>query len=308
MNKKMVLMTALLVNVVVAVFGTDFEERISEKNWFREYYNEVIYRQDRNIILLYQTARTETEFFNHVGDYMIFWFEMPQKTSDKFACGTSEDKEYPYRIRILDWYKCKIREISSDLYELRLPDVCISQEYYENALKEGYDMRFALEATEPEYSLYCRFDGEYLYLYLEDGKTLFATYCAYDDAEEEALYDAICTNDFYMSKFTFPRHADGTCDYENAGAGGRIQKKKIVNGVYRVTENLRLRGDEGTSAGSLTTMPAGTRVKILSNGREETIDGITDNWVQVKVQWGSKDIYDNDLYGTTGWCFGGYLK
>ena len=29
MNKKMVLMTALLVNVVVAVFGTDFEERIS---------------------------------------------------------------------------------------------------------------------------------------------------------------------------------------------------------------------------------------------------------------------------------------
>ena len=271
MNKRMVLMTALLVNVVVAVFGTDFEERISEKNWFREYYNEVIYRQDRNIILLYQTARTEeTEFFNHVGDYMIFWFEMPQKTSDKFACGTSEDKEYPYRIRILAWYKCKIREISSDLYELRLPDVCISQEYYENALKEGYDMRFALEATEPEYSLYCRFDGEYLYLYLEDGKTLFATYCAYDDAEEEALYDAICTNDFYMSKFTFPRHADGTCDYENAGAGGRIQKKKIVNGVYRVTD--------------------------------------TDNWVQVKVQWGSKDIYDNDLYGTKGWCFGGYLK
>lgn len=31
MNKKMVLMAALLVSVVLAVFGTDFEERITEK-------------------------------------------------------------------------------------------------------------------------------------------------------------------------------------------------------------------------------------------------------------------------------------
>ena len=309
MNKKMVLMAVLLVNVVVAVSGTDFEERrISEKNWFREYYNEVIYRQDRNIILLYQMARTETEFFNHVGDYMIYWYEMPQKTSDKFACGTSGDSAYPYRIWILGDYRCKIREISSDLYELELEDVRISQGYYENALKEGYDMRFALEATEPGYSLYCRFDGDYLYLYLEDGKTLFATYCAYDDEEEEALYDAIRTNDFDMSQFTFPRHADGTCDYENAASGEEIYKKRIVNGVYRAKENLRLREKEGTSGAVITAMPAGTRVKILLLGKEETIDGITNNWVEVRVEWNSKDLNGRSIYGTIGWCFGGYLK
>lgn len=308
MNKKTVSATVFLAGLSAAVFGTDFEERISEKNWFREYYNEVIYRQDRNIILLYQMARTETEFFNHVGDYMIYWYEMPQKTSDKFACGTSGDSAYPYRIWILGDYRCKIREISSDLYELELEDVRISQGYYENALKEGYDMRFALEATEPGYSLYCRFDGDYLYLYLEDGKTLFATYCAYDDEEEEALYDAIRTNDFDMSQFTFPRHADGTCDYENAASGEEIYKKRIVNGVYRAKENLRLREKEGTSGAVITAMPAGTRVKILSLGKEETIDGITNNWVEVRVEWNSKDLNGRSIYGTTGWCFGGYLK
>lgn len=308
MNKKTVSAAVFLAGLSAAVFGTDFEERISEKNWFREYYNEVIYRQDRNIILLYQMARTETEFFNHVGDYMIYWYEMPQKTSDKFACGTSGDSAYPYRIWILGDYRCKIREISSDLYELELEDVRISQGYYENALKEGYDMRFALEATEPGYSLYCRFDGDYLYLYLEDGKTLFATYCAYDDEEEEALYDAIRTNDFDMSQFTFPRHADGTCDYENAASGEEIYKKRIVNGVYRAKENLRLREKEGTSGAVITAMPAGTRVKILSLGKEETIDGITNNWVEVRVEWNSKDLNGRSIYGTTGWCFGGYLK
>lgn len=308
MNKKTVSAAVFLAGLSAAVFGTDFEERISEKNWFREYYNEVIYRQDRNIILLYQTARTETEFFNHVGDYMIYWYEMPQKTSDKFACGTSGDSAYPYRIWILGDYRCKIREISSDLYELQLEDVRISQGYYENALKEGYDMRFALEVTEPGYSLYCRFDGDYLYLYLEDGKTLFATYCAYDDAEEEALYDAIRTNDFDMSQFTFPRHADGTCDYENAASGEEIYKKRIVNGVYRAKENLRLREKEGSSGAVITAMPAGTRVKILSLGKEETIDGITNNWVEVRVEWNSKDLNGRSIYGTTGWCFGGYLR
>ena len=307
MNKKTVSAAVFLAGLSAAVFGTDFEERISEKNWFREYYNEVIYRQDRNIILLYQMARTETEFFNHVGDYMIYWYEMPQKTSDKFACGTSGDSAYPYRIWILGDYRCKIREISSDLYELELEDVRISQGYYENALKEGYDMRFALEATEPGYSLYCRFDGDYLYLYLEDGKTLFATYCAYDDEEEEALYDAIRTNDFDMSQFTFPRHADGTCDYENAASGEEIYKKRIVNGVYRAKENLRLRETGSTSGAVITAMPAGTRVKILSLGKEETIDGITNNWVKVRVEWNSKDLNGRSIYETTGWCFGGYL-
>ena len=39
--KKMILVATLLVNMVVAVFGTDFEERITEKKWYRDYFNEV---------------------------------------------------------------------------------------------------------------------------------------------------------------------------------------------------------------------------------------------------------------------------
>ena len=54
MNKKMVLVAALLlVSVAAAVSGTDFEERITEKKWYRDYFNEVIYRKDRNIIVEY---------------------------------------------------------------------------------------------------------------------------------------------------------------------------------------------------------------------------------------------------------------
>ena len=61
MNKRMMLAALLLVSVVLAVFGTDFEERITEKKWYRDYFNEVIYRKDRNIIVEYQPYLTEEE-------------------------------------------------------------------------------------------------------------------------------------------------------------------------------------------------------------------------------------------------------
>ena len=112
-------------------------------------------------------------------------------------------------------FSCKARELTPDLYEVQIEDVRISQEKYERLLERGQDRKFALNATEPEYSLYFRFDGEYLYIYLEDGETLYATYCAYDESEEEALQEAIRTNEFDMTKITFPYHADGTCDYES---------------------------------------------------------------------------------------------
>ena len=76
--KKTIVMAALLVNMVTAVSGTDFEERITEKKWYRDYFNEVIYGQDRNIIVEYQSKLTKEEnIYFYVGAYedMIIWFD-----------------------------------------------------------------------------------------------------------------------------------------------------------------------------------------------------------------------------------------
>ena len=304
--KKTILIAALLVNMVAAVFGTDFEERISRRFWLRDYFNEVIYRKDRNIIVEYRPRLKEEEniyYYDSAHDDMIFWFEEPYNYIDRIEC--AEDDEYGYSVFMGTILCGKAKELTPDLYELELWDVRISEEEYEDLLERGHDMKFALNATEPEYSLYFRFDGEYLYIYLEDGKTLYATYCAYDESEEEALQEAIRTNEFDMTKITFPRHADGTCDYES---GGGVPGKKIVNGVYRAQDNLRLRVNENTSGEIITTMKAGTYMIILSSGKEETIDGITDNWVEVELQTGARNLEGDVITGTVGWCFGGYLR
>ena len=76
-----------------------------------------------------------------------------------------------------------------------------------------------------------------------------------------------------------------------------------------VKENLKLRSGEATTTSVLAVMSAGTKVKILTLGKQATIDGITSNWVQVEVQAGAKDRDGKAIAaGTTGWCFGGYLK
>ena len=74
-----------------------------------------------------------------------------------------------------------------------------------------------------------------------------------------------------------------------------------------VTENLRLRNPYHDSFIE-TVLNAGTRVKIIEIDKEETIDGITSNWVIVEVQDGATDKDGNPLkYGVVGKCFAGYL-
>ncbi len=53
------------------------------------------------------------------------------------------------------------------------------------------------------------------------------------------------------------------------------------------TDNLRLRTPPYAGNKIITVMDKGTRVKIIEiEEKEETIDGITSNWVMVEVQDG----------------------
>jgi len=82
-----------------------------------------------------------------------------------------------------------------------------------------------------------------------------------------------------------------------------------VNKCYRASDNLRLRSSGSTAGKPVVTIGKGTQVKVIAVGAEQTIDGITSNWVQVEVQAGAKDRDGKPIAaGTTGWCFGGYLK
>ena len=153
-------------------------------------------------------------------------------------------------------------------------------------------------------------DGDYLNFYSEDNQLLY-TYVLVDKALTEQYENLILKNKYDSSKVTWPRHADGTCDYEDVSSVKTVSTPSTnvsKNKTMLVSENLKLRSGEATTSEVLTVMQAGTKVKILELGKAENIDGINSNWVKVEVQSGAKDRDGKTIRtGTVGWCYGGYL-
>ena len=157
-------------------------------------------------------------------------------------------------------------------------------------------------------SLRLTFDGDYMKLYEGSSNELLETFARIrkDDYKivTNKLQQIVGDKKILMDDITFPRHADGTCDYDD-----KIIKTHKVGGMYKTEDNIRLRAAEGIAGDALATLAAGTHAKVEAIGKEETIDGITSNWVQVEVLEGAKDKDGNAIeMGTTGWLFGGYLS
>ncbi|MDE6068242.1 MAG: SH3 domain-containing protein, partial [Treponemataceae bacterium] len=193
---------------------------------------------------------------------------------------------------------------------------CICEDFYHP------DSKYKIE-KEAIAMLYAEIDGDYIKVFLFDIENLFKIYARINKETEHELNSYFETGLCDLSKVTWPRHADGTCDYDNANdnetastsgnpdtsAEAAVSKPApAVGKTATVTENLRLRTDDKATAEVVTTLAAGTRVKVEAIGKEETIDGITSNWVQVSVFDGAKDKDGNAIEaGTVGWLFGGYL-
>ena len=166
---------------------------------------------------------------------------------------------------------------------------------------------------ENETAIFFERDGDYINLYNDSNRNemieSFVFVSNYDFIKEN-IKMILKGNKCDLSKVTWPKHADGSCDYDGSKKTVAVQSTNVSkNKTMTATENLKLRSAEATTSDVITVMYAGTKVKILEVGKAETIDGISSNWVKVKVQSGGKDRDGKTITkGTVGWCFGGYLK
>ena len=155
-------------------------------------------------------------------------------------------------------------------------------------------------------------DGDYFDLWINTKENYIGKYIAASESLCEQIVNLVRSNKCDLSKVTWPRHADGTCDYEDVSSIKTVSTPSTnvaPNKTMTVSENLKLRSGEATTSEVITVMSAGTKVKILELGKAENIDGINSNWVKVEVQKGAKDRDGRTIRaGTVGWCYGGYLK
>ena len=155
-------------------------------------------------------------------------------------------------------------------------------------------------------------DGDYFDLWINTKENYIGKYIAASESLCERIVNLVRSNKCDLSKVTWPRHADGTCDYEDVSSVKTVSTPTTnvaKNKTMLVSENLKLRSGEATSTQVLAIMQVGTKVKILELGKPENIDGISSNWVKVEVLSGAKNRDGRTIRaGTIGWCYGGYLK
>ena len=300
--KKRAIVITLLVFMIHLIIASDFKNKLETVYWLADYYNEIIIKQDRNIMLDNIPRLKEEPFIYHYElEKGYHWYEDPSVNYGILSIS------YPARdtITVIDiqehtFVLLKEKQIKENYYEVIVDKTIVNEYLIESLLYFGGDLSKARGKIISK--LYFKFDGDYLYIFLDDQQTLLTTYYAYSKEEYVNLKKSIRINQFNSADFTLPRHADGTCDYETAV---RLQSGKR----YRASDNLRLRSSGSTAGKPVVTIGKGTQVKVITVGAEQTIAGITRNWVQVEVQAGAKDRDGKAIAaGTTGWCFGGYLQ
>ena len=271
--------------------------------WIPKTYFDIIKQKDRNYILSVYPKVSGFGFYDTAYDKEVEWFE--RTFSSYVAIGIDK-----YEIQNLDFSQVSFRilevtDISDDIIRIKGQISDYSRRSIEYSC---FNWNFINNSD--TYVFYIKFDGDFIYVYENNMDNLFDIFCKMSSNDLKEFNKCMKTNNWNNINITWPRHADGSCDYDGSKKTVAVQSTNVApNKTMTVSENLKLRSGEATSTQVLTVMSAGTKVKILELGKAETIDGISSNWVKVEVQKGAKDRDGNPIKaGTVGWCYGGYLE
>ena len=111
-------------------------------------------------------------------------------------------------------------------------------------------------------------DGDYIELDNETTGKHIVTLVTVDDSVIDELCNLLNTSKCDLSKVIWPRHADGTCDYDGSSSVKQTSfsiTNVAPNKVMTVSENLKLRSGEVTTISVLTVMQARKKVKKSLN-------------------------------------------
>ena len=163
--KKFFLCVTLLLSIV-SVYADNFSDKFLNKKWILEYYNEIIYYEDRNLLLNYipKYKNQKDLLFQRktLLDECDYWYDTISDTSIIYLLFEA--------FEIND-----INQINNNYYKISLQSGFIDSEKYNNNLENGCDWKNKDIKIE---NLYYKFDGYYLYIYLNYSINLLTTYCA----------------------------------------------------------------------------------------------------------------------------------
>ena len=274
------------------------------------YYYEVLKTNNINTLFKYETYWKNGYYDNINNNRYDSWAEIFYPNciliTNSYVYFSKSDCDTDQYIHKFTGLSISILKLSSNKYKIDF--YTLPSEDYSN----GADATFESLNSKQNHYIILEYDGDYVNIYLDSETNRIDTYVISSDLIKLKLKQLAENNSTTINDITWPRYADGTCDYEDVSSVKTVSSSSTnvsPNKTMLVSENLKLRSGEATTTQVLTVMQAGTKVKILELGKAENIDGINSNWVKVEVLSGAKDRDGKTIRtGTVGWCYGGYLE
>ena len=241
----------------------DSELLTQEKSLIRiipEYYQEVLSKKDLEMIFWKQPLWLKT---------------LEECRNGKYGADSLEDIFKPESYLLSNtivsfsqnnYYLVKNIETIGDCKRLALlryrDDISESTGLKENVYSDIYK-KYQKDAY---IDLFVRFDGDYVDLWINSKDDFMGRYIIASDVLREQIHNFMETKDIDLSAITWPRHADGTCDYDNmatAATNGNAGRQKLADALIEAA-------GYGDIAAMRRLIAAGADVNAMSSEHGKT--------------------------------------
>lgn len=342
--KKKLFVQLLLVFLLLPLIAKDYSFKfLQNKTWVLSEYYDILYDRDKyKLIELFPDVEENYIWRDENGEnYYPYTWESPYFSDTvyrlQFEAGVdiSPEKFSPDDkiIRIGDIIQAYFQVLNESVYFTNKNSFTIN---YQAILFQTQDkpiLPFPATEEGKVYYLKIIFDGDYLNFYIDD---IFVHKFCIMDTETLTNYSSLIVNgECDLAKVSWPRHADGTSDYDGKilipepfliddviPTQNKIEKsilqqkndnkietviidvKNIQQGIINQKFGIYMR-PKGLQISEINPV---AKVKIIEIGPEDTIENIKSNWIKIKITNKVLNSRNENCKGATGWIFGGCLN
>lgn len=260
--KKIICSLFITIFVLNFAIAKDLLSFLEEKRWYPIQFLEILKTENRDTTLNFNPDIIKNTEYDFAYERNTTWYEpgtfsylFLTKNENKIELGRSFDISIEKCLNKKEKYIVfgKQTEFSKDVY-FSEPSIINLDPLID--LDESDEIKISL-------------DGDYLTFSVKS-RNFYQEYFYADKNTIEQIVSLITTNKCDLSKVTWPRHADGTCDYDGSSKTTKSpvstsstttapSTNVTVNKTMLVTETLKLRSDEATTTQVLTVMSAATK-------------------------------------------------
>ena len=191
-------------------------DRILEKNdsfWIPEKCLKILHTENKESIKKYFANIETLTFYHELEERTIQWDEQDCFSTFCIIKDLYRDQDnlcvtWGKELDLLSFYMNKINYENGCFYI----NVVKTFNCKKNENKSPFS---SWPIQEDECTIILRFDGDYLEFYLNNLTDYYDTFCKVDNETLNQYNNLIQTNKCDLSRVTWPRHADGTSDYDD---------------------------------------------------------------------------------------------